>query len=187
MKNALILGGTRGIGQALYDLIYLNDNWHPVALGRSHYDILSPSNQAVYDLKHTALDLGGYDAFIYCAGDLCVTGLDAFRFPNEFYNIVTGFGPLIFKDQCRIIAVSSVAAGLPCRNNPDYGAAKSALEHYVMSLREWPVAKRKDWNINFWRFDLVMTDMMKFVPADQRAGRRIISPQEAAKELYDLL
>jgi len=188
MKNALILGGSRGIGRALYDMLSSTpEEWQTIALGHADYNILAPSNRAVFDLRQTALDLGGYDVFVYCAGDLTVTGLDAFRFAHEFYNIITSHGGMILRNGCKIVVVSSVAVANPAKLNPDYAAAKAALEHYAMTIASSQNAIRHGWTVQVRRFDLVATDMLKCIPADLKAGRTIISATDAAKELYELL
>jgi len=185
MKSALILGGTRGIGLALANL--LRPSWQVVALGRADFDILAPSNQHYFNLRQSGVALGGFDAFVYCAGDLSVTGLQAFAFPEAFHSIVRDHGAHLFKTGCKIIAISSVAAVNPAKLNPDYASAKAALEHYALTLFDSTIAKRKQWDIDFIRFNLVSTDMLKLIPADLRAGRTIISPTEAAQQILERL
>lgn len=188
MKNALIVGGTKGIGAKTSEFLSNGvtpslEKWNTIAWGRSTYDVQSPSNLAYYNIRTASRELGGFDAFIYCAGDLSIRGLNALRFATEFYEICDTHGPTIFNNDCTIIAVSSVAAIRPAKLNPYYASAKAALESFTRTIADTPVAKRKSWNVFFHRFDLVATDMMKSIPADQRIGRDIISVEEAARQL----
>ena len=155
--NALIMGGTRGIGRATADLLE-SKGWNVVRYGRQDYDIRTPSNNDYFHLKSDARRVGGYDAFIYSAGDIMAVGVWAFQFPIVFYNLVANeYG--LFNEGCSILAVSSVAAERPAKQNPHYAAAKAALESYVrtLSYSEW--CRGHKWKVEYIRFNLVKTQM----------------------------
>ena len=106
--NLLIIGGSRGIGHATADL-FTQNGWQVVAYGREQYDVRYTKTDNLYNLIHDADECGGYDVFVYSAGDLLVRGIDAFRFSLSFYSIISDYGVRIFKRGCRIVAGKSEA------------------------------------------------------------------------------
>lgn len=184
--NALILGGTSGIGLAITELLR-SKGWTVVAYGRAQYDVRYPSNRDEYNLKQDAYKLGGYDAFIYCAGSLTEVGLMAFTYAFRFYDIPTKHSSL-FNHNCCIIAVSSVAVDRPAKVNPDYAAAKAALESYAITLKHSAIAKQRIWHVEIIRFDLVHTAMMSYLPTPiDMTNREYITPEVAAQRIVTLI
>ena len=184
--NALIIGGSRGIGKATADLL-TSLNWNVVAYGRQQFNVVALGNRHTYNLRHDADEIGGYDAFIYCAGDIKLGGLDAFRFPLTFYNIITQWGWQILRDGCKIVVVSSVAVERPSTVNPHYAAAKCAMEHYAKTLADDFAVERRGWTIESIRFDLVMTDMLRQLPESHYAGKEVMPVEVAAQRIVTLI
>lgn len=170
-KSALIVGGTRGVGRATAQLL-LNRGWKVNAVGRTGFDIHTTDPQRFK---------GNYDAFIFSAGDVQMTGSLAFDYPIAFYEITQQM-----ITNCVIIAVSSVAADRPAKNFPHYAAAKAALESYARTLKFSNRAKQFNWRVETIRFDLVTTQMMDQLPASEKfEGREIIDPEEAARRIVE--
>ncbi len=172
IKNALIVGGTRGVGRATAQLL-LNRGWKVNAVGREAFDI------------HTAdarrFKVNNYDAFIFCAGDVRERGSLAFDYPIAFYEIAQQM-----ITNCIIIAVSSVAADRPAKSNPHYAAAKAALESYARTLKFSSRAAQFNWRVETVRFDLVRTEMLNQLPQSEKfEGREIIDPEEAARRIVE--
>jgi len=187
MMNALIIGGSRGIGRATANLLTQN-GWHVVAYGREQYDVRHTKNSNLFNLIHDADECGRYDAFVYCAGDLTVRGLDAFRFSMSFYSIVQEQGVKIFNEGCKILAVSSIAVDRPAKFNPDYAAAKAALDHYAMTLRHSALALKHNWHVSVIHFDLVDTSMLRPLYEQGRldtSRREYIKPETAAERICE--
>ena len=182
--NALILGGTRGIGRAVAKLLD-EHGWDVVAYGRHHFDICAVGAKHIYTLKHDADTGGCYDAFVYCAGDVTVTGERAFAYPIWFYRLTTDYTHL-WNNGCKIVVVSSVAVEKPARINPHYAAAKAALEHYALTVSGSDMAKKKHWRVEIVRFDLVGTDMLRQLPQPlDVSDRKYISAELAAAEIIN--
>lgn len=184
--NSLVLGGTSGIGLATTELLR-SKGWSVIAYGRNQYDVRYPSNRDEYNLKQDAYKLGGYDAFVYCAGSLTEVGLSAFAFAMRFYDIPTKHSSL-FNHNCCIIAVSSVAVIKPAKVNPDYAAAKAALESYALTLKYSDIAKQRNWRVEVIMFDLVHTRMFDLLPKPIDMTNRVyITPEVAAQRIVTLI
>lgn len=174
MKTALIIGGTRGIGLATTDLLRSKE-WHVTALGKWGFDVHTADPKRFWGK--------GYDAFIFCAGDITCKGSSAFDFPIAFYEISQSMPA-----NCVIVAISSVGAERPAKFNPHYAAAKAALESYARTLKFSAHAKQFNWRVEIIRFDLVNTDMMTQLPLSEMwAGREVIQPEEAARRIVERL
>ena len=185
--NALILGGTHGIGKAVFDLLATKE-YHVIAYGRNDYNICDPSNGDYYRLKSDANRVGMYDAFVFCAADLNPRGILQFQFPLQFYNLIAGeYG--LFNNGCVIVAVSSMAAVRPAKLNPHYAASKAALESYVLTLQASELCQRRNWKVRLVRFDLVSGTRMyqqatENLSQDQLAERTIITTEQAAWRIW---
>ena len=185
--NALILGGSRGIGKAT-SLLLQNNGWFVSAYGRLEYDVVNTAHSHIFKLMQDARVIGKYDAFVYSAGDLTVTGIDAFKYPLAFYCLITEQGYHLFNNGCKIIAISSVAAERPAKVNPHYASAKAALESYVRTLADSKMAKRSSWSVETIRFDLVHTAMLDKLPGPiDMTSREYITSEVAAQRIVVLL
>ena len=184
--NALVLGGTHGIGLATTELLR-SKQWDVIAYGHCHYNVCYPSLREEYTFKQDAYRLGGYDAFVYSAGSLTEVGLSAFSFATRFYDIMTRHFTL-FNPKCVVVAVSSVAAGRAAKVNPDYAANKAALESYARTLQDLNITKQRDWRIEVIRFDLVHTRMLDSLPKPiDMTNREYITPEVAAQRIMTLI
>ena len=178
--NALIVGGTHGIGRATAYLLS-SKGWNVVVYGRNDYNVLTPSNADHFRLKSDAHRIGGYDAFVYSAGDIEAIGVWAFQFPIVFYNLITNeYG--LFNDGCAILAISSVAAERPAKQYPHYAAAKAALESYVRTLADSELCAKHKWKVEYIRFDLVRTQM--YAKLKNPVGQAIYA-DAAAQDIVD--
>lgn len=173
MKRALIIGGSRGIGAALAQQLRAA-GWDVVATGRQEYNVHDP---------HHGFD-GLFHAYVFCAGSLVDKWHRAFDFPIEFFSLANEH---VLLPNAVVVAVSSVAADRPAKVNPHYAAAKAALESYARTLADSDEARRWGWRVETIRFDLVETDMLHQLPPATLEGRRILSAQEAAGEIMDIL
>ncbi len=171
MPNALIVGGTRGIGAATAQLLR-ERGWDVTALGHKEFPI-GMRVKKTYPLE------GKWDAVVYSAGDIEAQWMRAFAFPMTFYQIV----PLALADGGVAVAISSVAAHKPAKVNAHYAAAKAALESYAYTLAESDAAKQHNWKVSIVRFDLVRTEMLLKLPPETLEGRSIISADEAAQAI----
>ncbi len=174
--NALIIGGTRGIGQATAQALR-ERGWEVEATGRHNFDVHQASLDTRWDPFH-------FDALIFCAGDLHSRGASAFDFPLAFYMLATRE---IVKEGGVLVAVSSVAAGQPAKVNPHYAAAKAALESYALTVAHGPQAEVFHWRVEVVRFDLVLTEMLLDLPQHTLAGRKIIEPEAAALRILAVM
>lgn len=170
-KTALIIGGTRGIGQATADVLRAR-GWRVETTGRKEFDVFD------YNIK---LEWRSLDVFVFCAGSINAREYNAFSFPLAFFKIAMSE---VVKPNGVIVAVSSVAADRPAKVDPHYAAAKAALESYARTVADSDMAKAHGWRVEIIRFDLVQTDMLKQLPPETLVGRTIITKEEAAQRIW---
>lgn len=190
IKSALIIGGTRGIGKATAEAL-LAEGWDVVVTGKRDLNVMQGSSR-VNGFVATQGDRGNlYDAIVYSAGDITAYNLNAMAFSVAFYRLIKAAPyddvPYILARGGVAIAISSVAADRPAKVNPHYAAAKAALESYARTLADSDEAKRNGWRIEVIRFDLVDTDMLKQLPPETLTGRTIISAEEAASQIVEVI
>lgn len=128
---------------------------------------------------------------MFSAGDLNIRGIDAFKYPMAFYNLVSDENGLLNKG-CVIVAVGSVAATRPAKLNPHYAAAKSALVSYVLTLQHSDKCQRNRWAVREVRFDLVEgTDMYTIATAhmtpEELSTRHVIKLDTAAWRVWSTI
>ena len=181
--NALIIGGSRGIGAATAKLL-ASSGWLVIPYGSNEFDVVVKTASDRYRLLSDADRVGKYDALIYSAGSIMARGIYQFQFALTFYMLIEEYGARILNDGAVIVSVSSVAAGRPAKQNPDYAAAKAALESYALTLMYSDLAKQRNWEVRVIRFDLVQTDMYKQLI--DPVGK-VISADEAAEKIVGII
>ena len=181
--NALIIGGSRGIGAATAKLL-ASSGWLVMPYGSADYDVVVKTTSDLWRLFSDADRVGKYDALIYCAGSIVLQGVYQFSYAMSFYQLIAEYGPRILNDGAAAIAISSVAAGRPARQNQDYAASKAALESYALTLAYSQQAIDRRWRIGTIRFDLVKTDMYKQLV--DPVGN-LISAEEAAEKIVEII
>ena len=147
-KNILIIGGSRGIGRALVDLLTPAHNIYVAS--RSNESLANAEVTHIsYDVMDDALDLSNLpeqlDGFVYCPGSINLRpfrGLKPQTFQEDFNLNVLGAVksiqavlPLLQKSpQASLVFYSTVAVSTGMPYHASVAAAKGALEGLTRSL-----------------------------------------------------
>lgn len=146
MKNIVIIGGSKGIGNAIL-IQQLNNNNTVYNISRTAAEISHP-NLKQYKLNvltETLPEIEGIDALIYCPGSINlkpIASLSIDDFKNDFEVNVLGavkaiqkYLPVLKKGtNPSIVLFSTVAAKLGMPFHASIAAAKSGVEGLVKSL-----------------------------------------------------
>lgn len=181
-KNALIIGGTRGIGKALAERLRAG-GWDVRATGRATLDLLKPEEW------ERALPLTDqYDLLVFSAGELRPAPWQIKTLDDLVRSYVVHaaapvamlakYGDKLLGWWGKVVFISTVGAVNTGAVALDYGMSKAALEKAAKALEE-----HTPWRITVMRFDLVDTNMIRLLPDDSMHGRPIISVAEAAEQI----
>ena len=185
MKRALIVGGTRGIGQALAAELR-KKLWIVEATGKKDFDIGWPVTWNRWTKQQTKR----FDLVVFSAGYLKPQPWKNKRWPEYVKSYCANMlGPVYFlgsydymlRDNADVVFVSSIGAVNDGGVDLGYSTAKAALERAAKTI-----AKETSWKVHVIRFDLVDTDMMKLLP-EIDSEREIMSPKQAALKILERL
>ena len=204
MKNILIVGGSKGIGeQVLSEMILEN---HIINLSRSLPKI-SNTNLSNYtvDILHDELpDLEKLDSIVYCPGSINlkpITRLSLQDFRDDFEINIIGavktiqkYLPLLKRsNNGSIVLFSTVATKLGMPYHSSVAASKSAVDGLVKTLGAElapkirvnavaPTITKTDLASNILRNDKIVENMVERHPL-----KKILVPNEVAKMVKFLI
>lgn len=186
-EKILIIGGTRGIGAALHHMLDTTGDYDVHALGSDDLDLGAPEFWGTWARRNKKV----YDVVVFTAGRLMPWPWDDKEWDDyiESYKI-NALGPVMFlakywrwlKSDATVVFCSSVGASNDGIVDLSYGMAKAALEKAARALRTY-----SEWDVCCLVYDLVDTDMMRLLPDYEEIKEKAISPETAAKLIFDII
>ena len=197
MKNILIVGGSKGIGEQVLNELITENN--VINLSRSVPSQSNPnlSNYNIDILRDELPDLEQLDAIVYCPGSINlkpISRLSLQDFRDDFEINVIGaiktiqkYLPLLKKStNSSIVLFSTVATKLGMPYHASVSASKSAIDGLVKTLGAElaprirvnavaPTITRTDLASKFLRNDKAIENMIERHPL-----KKILSPNEVA-------
>jgi NAD(P)-dependent dehydrogenase (short-subunit alcohol dehydrogenase family) len=197
MKNILIVGGSKGIGEQVLNELITENN--VINLSRSVPSQSNPnlSNYNIDILRDELPDLEQLDAIVYCPGSINlkpITRLSLQDFRDDFEINVIGaiktiqkYLPLLKKStNSSVVLFSTVATKLGMPYHASVSASKSAIDGLVKTLGAElaprirvnavaPTITKTDLASKFLRNDKAIENMIERHPL-----KKILSPNEVA-------
>ena len=197
MKNILIVGGSKGIGEQVLNELITENN--VINLSRSVPSQFNPnlSNYNIDILRDELPDLEQLDAIVYCPGSINlkpISRLSLQDFRDDFEINVIGaiktiqkYLPLLKKStNSSVVLFSTVATKLGMPYHASISASKSAIDGLVKTLGAElaprirvnavaPTITRTDLASKFLRNDKAIENMIERHPL-----KKILSPNEVA-------
>lgn len=197
MKNILIVGGSKGIGEQVLNELITENN--VINLSRSVPSQFNPnlSNYNIDILRDELPDLEQLDAIVYCPGSINlkpISRLSLQDFRDDFEINVIGaiktiqkYLPLLKKStNSSVVLFSTVATKLGMPYHASVSASKSAIDGLVKTLGAElaprirvnavaPTITRTDLASKFLRNDKAIENMIERHPL-----KKILSPNEVA-------
>ena len=197
MKNILIVGGSKGIGEQVLNELITENN--VINLSRSVPSQFNPnlSNYNIDILRDELPDLEQLDAIVYCPGSINlkpISRLSLQDFRDDFEINVIGaiktiqkYLPLLKKStNSSVVLFSTVATKLGMPYHASVSASKSAIDGLVKTLGSElaprirvnavaPTITRTDLASKFLRNDKAIENMIERHPL-----KKILSPNEVA-------
>ena len=197
MKNILIVGGSKGIGEQVLNELITENN--VINLSRSVPSQFNPnlSNYNIDILRDELTDLEQLDAIVYCPGSINlkpISRLSLQDFRDDFEINVIGaiktiqkYLPLLKKStNSSVVLFSTVATKLGMPYHASVSASKSAIDGLVKTLGAElaprirvnavaPTITKTDLASKFLRNDKAIENMIERHPL-----KKILSPNEVA-------
>jgi len=198
MRNILIIGGTKGIGKAIVDLLVNENNVICMSRNSTEFSHNNYSHITFDSIDDEFPDFEKVDTLIYCPGSINlkpISSLSVEDFRKDFEINVIGavkaikkYIPLLKKGlNPSILLFSSVATKLGMPYHASVSASKSAIDGIVKTLGAElapkirinaiaPTLTKTELASKILRNDKVVENMIERHPL-----KKILSPEEVAK------